>query len=276
MIYEKSCGAVVFTEKDGRRLYLIELMQKGHRSICKGHVEEDESERQTAEREIREETGLEVLFIDGFRETIEYSPYDGCMKTVVFFLAEALSTDVTVQEEEVREVSWLPFEEALAALTFESDKETLRKADRFFDFRFKTGDGWKACFDEKTGTYTAERSGIGYYQLYEIPKETFDLLDDGMSDRDTYKVICEGRRLYMDVNDRCGPPYTIVFDEDYEKLCPWAEVMQSGRIWPVEFTDAVVEVLESEKNNREQRRKKREERESAENGTGAECDDTEH
>ncbi len=97
MIYEKSCGAVIYAEKDGRRLYLIELMQKGHRSICKGHVENDESERQTAEREILEETGLTVRFLDGFRETIEYSPYDGCMKTVVFFLAKADNTDVTVQ-----------------------------------------------------------------------------------------------------------------------------------------------------------------------------------
>lgn len=137
MIYEKSCGAVIYTEKDGRRLYLIELMQKGHRSICKGHVENDESERQTAEREILEETGLTVRFLDGFRETIEYSPYDGCMKTVVFFLAKADNTDVTVQEEEVREISWLPFEKALSALTFESDKETLRKAEHFLDFRFQ-------------------------------------------------------------------------------------------------------------------------------------------
>lgn len=137
MIYEKSCGAVIYTEKDGRRLYLIELMQKGHRSICKGHVENDESERQTAEREILEETGLTVRFLDGFRETIEYSPYDGCMKTVVFFLAKADNTDVTVQEEEVREISWLPFEKALSALTFESDKEILRKAEHFLDFRFQ-------------------------------------------------------------------------------------------------------------------------------------------
>ena len=63
MIQEKSCGAVIYTESRGRRIYLIELMQKGHCSICKGHVEEDESEHQTAEREIFEETGLSVKFV---------------------------------------------------------------------------------------------------------------------------------------------------------------------------------------------------------------------
>ena len=225
-------------------------------------MEKGESENETAEREIFEETGLTVSFVDGFRETIEYSPYEGCMKTVVFFLAKADSTDVTVQEEEVREISWLPLEEALAALTFGSDRETLRKADRYLDLHFKVGDGWKACYDEKTGIYTAERSGTGYYHLYEITKEIFDLLDDGMSDRDTYKIIGEGRHLYMDVNDRCGPPYTVVFDDDYEKLCLWADVVSSGKVWPDELTDAAVELFESEKNNREQRRKKRGEREN--------------
>ena len=131
MIYEKSCGAVIFTEVEGIRLYLIELMQKGHCSICKGHIEKNESEHQTAEREILEETGLSVEFIDGFRESIEYSPYDNCIKTVVFFLARTYSTEVKAQEEEVKGIRWLSFKEAIDALTFDSDKETLRKAEEF-------------------------------------------------------------------------------------------------------------------------------------------------
>ena len=64
--------------------------------------------------------------------------------------------------------------------------------------------------------------------------------------------------MYMSVDDRCGPPYTIVFDDDYETLCPWAGVMKAGKVWPDELTDAAVEIFESEKNNREQRRRKRE------------------
>ena len=104
MNYEKSCGAVIYTVVNGKRLYLVEIMQKGHTSFCKGHVEENESEHQTAAREIREETGLEVKFVEGFRQTVEYSPDTDCLKTVVFFLADADSTNVTIQEEEVREI----------------------------------------------------------------------------------------------------------------------------------------------------------------------------
>ncbi|MBO4696769.1 MAG: hypothetical protein J5643_05765 [Lachnospiraceae bacterium] len=147
-----------------------------------------------------------------------------------------------------------------ALLYYEDIVFSLEKRIQESALQFKEGYGWKACYDKARGIYTAERSGNGYYDLYEITKETFDLLEDGMSDHDTFEAITDGRHLYKDVNDRCGPPYTIVFDDEYEKLCPWAKVKSSGKVWPDELTDAAVEIFESEKNNREQRRRKREER----------------
>ncbi|MGN1001310.1 MAG: bis(5'-nucleosyl)-tetraphosphatase [Oscillospiraceae bacterium] len=131
MLREKSCGAVIYTIADGGPLFLIEKMQKGHFSLCKGHVEGTETEHGTARREIREETALEVAFVDGFRETIEYSPYEGCRKEVVFFLAQALSTDTAAQECEVAEIFWLPFDRAAETLTFESDRQVLTAARDF-------------------------------------------------------------------------------------------------------------------------------------------------
>ena len=131
MIYEKSCGAIIYSEKDGKRYYLVEHMLQGHFSFCKGHVERDETEHQTAAREIMEETRLSVEFVDGFRECIEYSPYKECIKTVVFFLARAKGTNVIVQKEEVNEIIWLVFENAMTTLTFDSDRETLQKAEDF-------------------------------------------------------------------------------------------------------------------------------------------------
>lgn len=126
---------------------------------------------------------------------------------------------------------------------------------------FKKGCDWKACFDKERNLYTVERSGPGYYHLYEITEEIYNALQEDMSDIDSYHLIDSGRHLYMDVDDRCGPPYTVVLDNDYEKLCPWANAVSSGKVWPDELTDAAVELFESEKDNRDQRRKKREERE---------------
>ena len=72
--------------------------------------------------------------------------------------------------------------------------------------QFKQGDGWKACYDEERGLYTAQRGGCGYYHLYEITEDIFNALTDGMNDADSYHLMDKGRHLYMDVNDRCGPP----------------------------------------------------------------------
>ena len=72
-------------------------------------------------------------FVEGFRKVIAYSLSTNCMKTVVFFLAHAEHTSVRAQEEEVREIQWLPFEDAVEALTFDSTREILRQAETFLD-----------------------------------------------------------------------------------------------------------------------------------------------
>ncbi len=129
--------------------------------------------------------------------------------------------------------------------------------------QFIEGSGWKACFDEERELYTVKASFPGAIYLFEITKEVYDALsEEGMSDEEKYSLIHDkGRRLYMDINDRCGPPYMVVLDEDYKTLCPWAELPESQNVWPVELTDAAVELFASEENNREQRRRKREARE---------------
>ena len=93
---EKSCGAVLFRGAAGRRTFLVLHSTLGHWTLCKGHVEPGESEHETAEREIREETGLSVGFVDGFRHVITYSPAPGVTKDVVFFLGRA-GEDVAVE-----------------------------------------------------------------------------------------------------------------------------------------------------------------------------------
>ncbi len=125
------------------------------------------------------------------------------------------------------------------------------------------GDGWKAHFDEERDLYTARTGVPGAIKLFEINKEVYEKLQaEEMSDDDKYRLIHdEGRELYMNIDDRCGPPYTVVLDEDYKELCPWADLPEDTAVWPVELTDAVVELFSSQENNREQRRKKREERE---------------
>ena len=120
---EKSCGAVVVKIEKGKVFYLIEKMNVGHYSLPKGHVIDGETELETAKREIKEETNLDVVF---------YHPYEDVEKEVVFFMAETYdSKNMKPQTSEVTELLFLLYEEALNLLTYETDKRILQKAHIF-------------------------------------------------------------------------------------------------------------------------------------------------
>ncbi len=131
MIKEKSCGAVVYKYENGELLFLIEKMKAGHVSIPKGHVENDETEEQTAAREIKEETNLEVELDTNFRKTITFSPYEGCTKDVVFFVAKAKTFELINQECEVSGLLWANERDALEMITHDSDKGVLKAAAEY-------------------------------------------------------------------------------------------------------------------------------------------------
>lgn len=127
--------------------------------------------------------------------------------------------------------------------------------------QIKEGTGWKAAFNEEKGVYGAEVVFQGSWNLYEISAAVWNSLTKNTDSSEAERLIQTGRRLYSHVNDRCGPPYTIVLDEDYPLYCPWmGNAEPVGKTWDADLTDAAVELFQSEKDNREQRRKKREQR----------------
>lgn len=133
MKYEKSCGAVIWREENGKREYLLVQNKKpgakGHWGFPKGHIEQAETEEETARREILEETGLAVgEFFEGFRIVTHYSPAPNIEKDVVYFLTKA-DGDITLQECEIADYKWLSYEDAKAFLTF--DHSVLDKAESF-------------------------------------------------------------------------------------------------------------------------------------------------
>ena len=128
---EKSCGAVVYKIENGEKMFLIEHMKMGHYSLPKGHVEEDETEIETAKREILEETSLEVLIDSSFREVITYSPREDSIKDVVYFIGKIIGVTMKNQESEDSEIYFLKFNEALDLLTYENDKNVLKKANDY-------------------------------------------------------------------------------------------------------------------------------------------------
>lgn len=132
MTYEKSCGAIVYRKFHGNtEILLIRHIKSGYWSFPKGHVEADETEEETARREIKEETGLDVLVDTGFRQTVTFSPRRDASKTVVYFVAKAINFDFKPQEEEISEVRWIEIGQAASQLTYDNDKLIVSKAKSF-------------------------------------------------------------------------------------------------------------------------------------------------
>ena len=130
---EKSCGAVVFRkQKDGSLKYLLLHYEAGHWDFPKGNQEKNETDEQTAIREITEETGnKEVKLIKGFKDTINYFykiDKDTVYKEVIFFLAESATEQVKISFEHIG-YEWMSCEDAHKRLTFKNAKELLKKAD---------------------------------------------------------------------------------------------------------------------------------------------------
>lgn len=124
---EKSCGAIVINKNN--KILLVHH-NAGHWDFPKGHIENRETEEQTAIREVKEETNIDIKINNKYRYTTSYSPKENVMKEVVYFLAQNIDEDKKPQLEEVSEVKWFTFEEAMNTITYENSKEILNKLKR--------------------------------------------------------------------------------------------------------------------------------------------------
>jgi len=124
---EKSCGTIIVrTTGKNKEVLLIRNKNGGHWSFPKGHVEKGESEFQTALRETKEETGLDVEIRRHVEPaSVKYSPKKGVSKEVLYFVADYKGGEVTVQKEEVSEYKWCGFYDAAKVITFDNEANAL-------------------------------------------------------------------------------------------------------------------------------------------------------
>ena len=129
-IYEKSCGAVVYTVKDGVPHYLLICSRDGYCGFPKGHIELAESEKMTAVREVWEETSVKAEIVGDFRRETSYPIGRGKKKCVVYFLAKFEDQEPCHNDGyETNDLLLLPFEEAYAKLTHKDAKNILAEAN---------------------------------------------------------------------------------------------------------------------------------------------------
>ncbi|MFW9929740.1 MAG: bis(5'-nucleosyl)-tetraphosphatase [Candidatus Thorarchaeota archaeon] len=127
---EKSIAAIVYYQKE----YLLLKYGLGHWEFVKGHIERDETEKDTIMRELEEETSItDASIIDGFSEKYDYYFTWGgnkIHKFVTCYLIKSNTQDVSLSYEHVG-YKWLPFKSARKQLTYDNAKRILTKAYNF-------------------------------------------------------------------------------------------------------------------------------------------------
>lgn len=123
MIFEKSCGAIVINDDK----VLLVKHNAGHIGFPKGHVEDGETEEETAIREVKEETGLDIEVDTNYRYMTTYSPKEGVSKDVIFFLGKLIGGEMKPQIKEVNEVLFVPLDQAVDVIQFDDMKEIFKK-----------------------------------------------------------------------------------------------------------------------------------------------------
>lgn len=117
---EKACGTIII---DNNKVLLIQQKQ-GFYEFPKGHVEGNEIEVETAIRETKEETNLDVVVDESKRFEISYIVNDNIDKNVVYFLAKLTGeNNIIAQVEEINEVIWVDIDKVEDILTFDNLKE---------------------------------------------------------------------------------------------------------------------------------------------------------
>lgn len=133
-LYEKSCGAVIFHDCGGERYFLLVKNKNGlHWGFPKGHIEVGETEEQTALREIKEETDLDVTILDGFRKTSIYRLFGKTKKKVVIFIAKSETKKVKVQNSEIETFKWVTKEDVYTILRYRNDLRIFEAALRWLN-----------------------------------------------------------------------------------------------------------------------------------------------
>lgn len=124
---DNSFGIVPLTYRQNFwEVFLVQHLNGAHWGFPKGRAEKGESPKQTAERELFEETGMKVIrYLDHpyLVETYQFNRGGALIdKTARFYPAE-VTPEYTLQVKEIAAGKWLPLKDLLSYVTFPEEKQ---------------------------------------------------------------------------------------------------------------------------------------------------------
>ena len=119
MNYEICCGAVVFNDNK----VLIIKHKYGHISFPKGHVEGNETEEETAIREVREETGIDIEIINDKKYYVQYETDNNSIEKVTYFIGKMIGGKLNPQLSEISSCYFEDENKVSDLITYDNDRE---------------------------------------------------------------------------------------------------------------------------------------------------------
>jgi 8-oxo-dGTP pyrophosphatase MutT (NUDIX family) len=130
MIREFSAGGVVVRRMRGRAFIAVVRVRDDVLALPKGHPEPGESSAEAAQREVREETGLDAGLVEKLDDIRYWYARDGerVMKIVSFFLFRYRAGSIEDHDHEVEQALWIPLEEAPDRLAYRGERDMAKIA----------------------------------------------------------------------------------------------------------------------------------------------------
>ena len=130
VLREMTAGGIVWRKNDKNQVEILLIQDiKDRWTIPKGHIEKGETARETAEREIREETGLKQMKVMNWLGKINfrYRRQNSLilMSTQIYLVKALGDTDDIVKEDIMNGISWVLATEALDLIEYEDISKLL-------------------------------------------------------------------------------------------------------------------------------------------------------
>lgn len=139
-----SAGIVALSKEDGHEWKVLLIHHRGYEkfwSCPKGHIEPQETEAQAAQRELKEETNLDIVRFLQQEPIIEEFCYTknerSISKKVAYFVAEVTGELIIQDEEEIAGSKWVSLPEALELIAHPTGRETIRAVQEILESTFK-------------------------------------------------------------------------------------------------------------------------------------------